>query len=153
MNRIVRQMYAFQERNGTQGKCMDNAVFLKDTMTASGRHAQVQPVIATWTEGSDVKIMLHMVVLDAVQGLIDPSFEVARHQNVRYALAINGSLLGKGHLNTTGLSRRDAVVQFLKFIDDAKRINAGMILLSDPAYYNAQADFLGATRGSHPLYG
>jgi hypothetical protein len=150
MNQLRDNMHAFQALHNTQGRCMDNAVFLKDSLTASGRHARVQAVIATWTDASRVNVVVHMVVVDAVQGIIDPSFEVARQPNVQYATTINGSPLGRGHLSAGGISRRDAIATFLEFIEHAKCINAGMFLLSDKEYYNAQADYLGAGKGVHP---
>lgn len=150
MDLTLRKMYAFQALHDAQGRCLDNAVFLKDSLTASGRHAQVQAVVATWTDASRVNIVVHMVVVDAVQGIIDPSFEVARHPNVQYATTINGSPLGQGHLSAGGLSRRDAIAKFLDFIKHAKCINAGMIPLSDKEYYNTQADHMGAAQGGHP---
>lgn len=153
MDRLLQQMWAFQTLHSTEGRCLDNAVFLKDSLLASGRHARVQAVIATWTDASRVNAVVHMVVVDAVQGILDPSFEVARHPNVHYATTINGSPFGQVHLSAGGLSRRDAIAHFLDFIKHAKSINKGMILLSDKEYYNAQADFLGANRGVHQLRG
>lgn len=130
MDRLLQQMWAFQTLHSTEGRCLDNAVFLKDSLLASGRHARVQAVIATWTDASRVNAVVHMVVVDAVQGI-----------------------LGQVHLSAGGLSRRDAIAHFLDFIKHAKSINKGMILLSDKEYYNAQADFLGANRGVHQLRG
>jgi len=102
-----------------------------------------QSCLAEWQDDDGlVQSVVHMVVVDSSQGIIDPSFDVGHNANVFYAPTVKASLLGCGGQIQKGLSKREAIRLLLEFVEFAKHINQGKVIVSDKSYYNTQADFI-----------
>ena len=124
---------------------MDNSVFLKDCIRISGGTAHVEARLALWSSDRTRHIVAHMVVQDSLHGILDPSFEVALHPDVRYVSKIHEILEGESWPSTaaTGLSKRELVNNFIELTKIARQINEhDEILVSDIVYYNDQADYV-----------
>lgn len=140
---IVRGMWSYQQQHGIRGRCMDNALFLKDSINAVGGAARVKAVFAEWTIDGQQCCGIHMVV-QVLTKVIDPSYEVGQDPHAEYFPTIHGSRLASVDGVPSEMSRRELVAAFLEFVEIAQRINNGEVLVTDRQYYNAQADALGA---------
>jgi hypothetical protein len=140
---IIKKMYEYQKNNNITNMCITNCVYLRDSLIVNGFSAKVKPVIALYDNPIEkiYVVCIHMVI-ECNGHILDPSYEI-HNTNAEYFDTLGDVLpVFKGNIHSRGLNKRELVDGFIRFIDFAKRINQGELLIVDKEYYDSQADYL-----------
>lgn len=147
METLVTLMHEYQKKHKVKGKCITNTTYLVDCLRMSGVNARAKAVIAYWFDhdGRAFYNCVHMVVELGDDTIVDPSYEIDSIHDCHYVdklhLAYPKCLEG-AKVKHEGIGKKEKVEAFLQFIEFAKRINDGEVLVTDREYYNAQADYV-----------
>lgn len=139
MTKVMMKMIKFQEANKIENKCVDNTLYLRDCLLANGMSARVEPCYAIWLDDDACGVVVHLVVnVMDLDGIMDPSYDVWHHKQIEYVKSFSDI---PSTNESFGLSRREMLENFLKLKEVADRVNRGEFLLTNPKYYQAQADY------------
>ncbi len=118
-------MYAFQKERNIERQCIENSMLLRDFYLSQGINAKVKAVLSQYSENDEARLICHMIV-EIGQGLIDPSYEIFRHD----ATYMDNICIVMKNIKKTvnskaieGISIKEVLTNFIKFIKIAERIN------------------------------
>jgi hypothetical protein len=142
---LLRLMHKYQEENNVKAMCLTNCQFFLDCMRASGLNAKAVAVLALdCAKDHSVAITTVHMVIETKDGVVDPSWEHSKNENLQYVKTLSClDWTGCENKEIEGMSRRELVETFIEFIKYAETMNndEDTFLITDKAYYNAQADY------------
>ena len=123
--------------------CITNCVYLRDSLIVNGFNAKVKPVIALYDNAIDkIQVCCIHMVIECNGHILDASYEI-HNTNAEYFDTLGDVLsLLKKNIYYGELDKKEVIAGFIRFIDFAKRINQGELLIVDKEYYDSQADYL-----------
>jgi hypothetical protein len=146
---MLKIMNMFQKMNNTKGRCIDNVLFLCDTLKHHGIYAKAKAVIVCYEKNEcDAVCHIHLVV-ETNEGIIDPSYELDSMKLVAYCdqfcnakkqIEFNFNFEESPHLLKTLM--HTTLTNFLRFQKIANTINEETFTISNYEYYKEQATFV-----------
>ena len=143
---MINKMYEYQKKNNTTEMCVTNCTFLRDNLIEYGyksNDVKAKPVIALWANDiSKISVCCIHMVIECNGHILDPSYEV-HSEKATYFNTVGLVLpLLKKHNDYSTFDIKDLISGFIRFIELAKRINKGELIVTDKEYYNSQADYI-----------
>ena len=129
---------------------MTNSQYIYDCLRGSGVDSArvTATLVVKIIEDYTIWTNVHLVVL-VNDVIVDASYDVASVKDKKYCFTIAEWLEYVKEIPMSPMNLKDImsnnkyiIEQFVKFLDIAKRINAGGLLVADKEYYNQQADFV-----------
>jgi hypothetical protein len=146
ISNIILQMREYQRLNGITKKCVDNNQFLLDIINVNGGEVEVKPYIVVYTK-NDVSFIMtgHLAInFKGDDDIIEPSYEIWSLPEKAYFGNIEHFV--KSCSFPSAEMRREMIQEtakdFIDFVDLARKINSGELVLTDRNYYDRQADFI-----------
>ena len=170
MDSIIKNMLQFQKQRGVKNQCMTNTQFLYDCLRHSGFVVKVKACLVLSIhndviedenvyyssncggDGSSITTIIHLVV-DVNGSILDPSYDVASLKDARYFDSIASYRAAVKLLPIEHKHMKETISRFMEFLNLARRMNAGELLIADKKHYNEQADFVEGGGKSHVLSG
>ena len=149
METLISRMHKFQQERGVENQCVTNVQFLYDTIKHSPHATDIdvkaRACLVLETSASLMRVVVHLVI-SVDDATIDPSYDIASLKTKDYYFSLPAFLKEavKRGINLPLDFKKDIVEKFIVFLDLARRVNAGELLVTDKTHYNDQADFLQA---------
>ena len=139
-------MWAYQKERGIRDQCMTNSQYIYDCLRFSGvSSARVCATLVIHPEGEELRVITHLVVR-VNDAIVDASYDIASLKGKKYCFTVAEALEALKGVSVSPEFKKANIKNFVWFLDLARRMNAGEILVADGAHYNQQADFLEESR-------
>lgn len=141
---FIKYMIEFQKNNNIKGQCITNTQYLYDHINHnfSNIKQKANAVICVTYNNNIITLIVHMVIV--IENIIyDPSYEIISLNNVCYYNNINTLISILPNISKEQISK--TFKDFVKFIELARKINEGGLLVCDKDFYNNQADYVEKT--------
>jgi len=141
MHPVISLMHKFQQERGVKDQCVTNTQFVYDTFKHNydiDVKARACIVLSQDIKNKELKVIIHLV-LTVGDKIIDPSYDVF---SLKPHYCFDFASFSKATKATMLGFQKKYLIIFLKFLDLAKRINEGQLIITDKQHYNDQADFL-----------
>jgi hypothetical protein len=133
-------MYAYQKKHNIKKQCITHTQLLYDAMNHSNLPVKAKAVIVYHIENDVGVATVHMVVEREDGVILDPSYDIhSKKADYFQTFADANKIFTKMN---NGLSKKDFVTIWLKFINYADMINNGMAIVADSEYYHKIADYM-----------
>tara|TARA_Y100000590_G_scaffold470766_1_gene669748 strand:- start:30053 stop:30529 length:477 start_codon:yes stop_codon:yes gene_type:complete len=145
LRKVIKLMHQYQKNHNIKSECIVNAKYLYDKIKSSqiGRMPiKVMAVICVSRAERPVVTSGHLVLSynNDINEIIDPSYEVYSFKNKEYYATIEDFM---NNMPPYIDSIAEYVIKkHIKFLDIAKKINEGSLMIHDYEYYNQQADYV-----------
>ena len=141
--KVVDLMREYQRENDIKNQCITNCQYLYDTIIYSFKslkhRVKVKPVI--FVSLSKQLFVIHMVV-EFDDFIIDPSYETFSVEDREYYSSIGDIKNIFKHIDG-GLTHRECIEIFLKFVNCAEQMNKyNICMVACKDFYNKQADYI-----------
>jgi hypothetical protein len=137
---ILDAMMVYQQHHNITRMCITNTQFFLDCVKQN--HPELNPKARAVIVANEEYICIHLVV--ELNGMVlDSSYEIVSTQNKVYFDTYADFKRSKWYnISWSGEKEKERLSLYLKFIEYAKRMNEGQLLIVDKAYYESQADFV-----------
>ena len=131
--------------NNTTGRCVDNALFLCDTLKHHGIGATAKAVLVCYERPNEYDAVCHIhLVVQIDEGIIDPSYEI---DSIKLTAYCDQFCNAKKQIETNFVFENQpdwhkTLTDFLRFQKIATTINDGTFTCSNYEYYKEQAEFV-----------
>jgi len=148
-NIVAGLMHRYQKANNVENECVTNVQYLFDQLHSLGIKCKASPAIVMSEDEMINKG--HVVILLEDGSVIDPSYEIARLQNIQYydniKVFINMFHKECFEDEETKDVFKDIIKHFISFNNLANRINDSLqtgktAVVCDNKHYNKQADYM-----------
>ena len=146
LTQILKQMLEFQKLNNSKSHCITNVQFLYDVIKPTYSNVKAVPVIAI-SENEDLNTLqiihghLILIITDGNKSiLIEPSYEIKRLPNLHYFYNIKDYIKSISDLSEDVIKLN--IKSFLKFKQNADKINNNIFCIDDKLYYDNQANYI-----------
>jgi len=131
---ILDAMMVYQQKHNITRMCISNTQFFLDCVKQN--HPELKPKAKAVIVVNDEVVCVHLVV-ELGGMVIDSSHEIVSSRNKLYFDTFADLK------RTVALTNEKWVLStYLEFMDYAKRMNGGQLLIVNKAYYDDQADFV-----------
>jgi hypothetical protein len=141
---VVPLMWEYQKKMGIKDQCITNAQYIYDSLKFSGvSSARVcaTQVIHKDEEVRERRVITHLVVR-VNDIIVDASYDIASLKGKKYCFTVAEMVDTLKEQSVSPEFKKRTIKNFVEFLDLARRMNAGEILVADKDHYNQQADFL-----------
>jgi hypothetical protein len=146
LKEVIKLMHQYQKNHNIENECMTNVQYLYDRIKSSPIGRMPIKVMAVICVSSCQDKMLvisgHLVLSynNEINEIIDPSYEVYSFKNKEYYATIEDFMNNMPHIYS--INAEYVIKRHIKFLDIAKKINEGKLMMLDYEYYNQQADYV-----------
>ena len=147
MDAVISHMHTFQRERGVKDQCVTNTQFLYDTIKHNHDvdvKATACIVISKDIKAKELKVIIHLV-LTVKDQIIDPSYDVFSLEDKHYYFNIASFSKSVKDITLPFVFQKKNITIFLEFLDFAKKINKGQLIITDKQHYTDQADFVEAS--------
>ena len=144
INDIIKLMWEYQRKNSITKKCIDNTIYLRDSLIMNGYEAKVKAVIMTSVSNNELEVCSGHLIIDIGDNkLLDPSYEMNIKPNQQYFDNIKDLLTNYSTIKNDKEFLSDNIKNFMNFCNIANDINIhNKFLLTDREYYHKQHDYI-----------
>lgn len=145
---IILSMREYQKENNIRKHCITNVFYLyciikRITNININMKAKAVYVCANNEEDTFIFVGGHIVLELGDGTIIEPSYDIFSLKNVAYYDNIKDYYNNiKDVVDITKVDIKNIVDNNIYFMDIAKRINNGELIISDEKYYDKQADYI-----------
>ena len=150
MYAVISCMHKFQQERGVKDQCVTNTQFLYDTIKHNYEvdvKARACVVLSQDIKNKELKVIIHLV-LTVKDQIIDSSYDVFSLEDKHYYFNIASFSKAIKDITLPFEFQKKYLTIFLKFLDFAKKINEGQLIITDKQHYTDQADFVEAASGN-----
>jgi len=138
---ILDAMMVYQQKHNITKMCITNTQFFLDCVKQN--HPELKPKARAVIVGNEDYICVGHLVVELGGMVIDPSYEIVSSHNKVYFDAYADFKGSKWYDAAWSREKeRERISIHLKFMEHARRMNEGQLLIVDKAYYDSQADFV-----------
>lgn len=151
--KLLECILKYQKKNNTKNQCMANVQYLRDILLIAGASPVVKPTICVGIKNDALMVnTAHLTISLNNDTLIDPSYEFQSIENKMYFHSINefSKFCKISVFIVNGIEMKifempgfkDKLLEFLKFVESAKKMNNNRCIDTSNKYYNKLADYV-----------